>query len=262
MCSSDLSSCLHGTTVYVCAVPFIRAIELLHDEIESPDAYPYSIPALRGLETLELDPGVTFLAGENGSGKSTLIEAIAAAAAINPEGGSQNFNFSTRASHSALHEAIRIVRGALRPSTSYFLRAESFFNVATAVDQLEAEEEGLLDAAYGGVSLHEQSHGESFLALVNNRFRGGGLYLLDEPEAALSVRGCLALLVRMRELVEDGSQFVVATHSPLLLGYPSARIYALTETGIEHVAYEDTEQYQLTRSFLESPERFFRHLFG
>jgi predicted ATPase len=242
-------------------VPFIRAIEVMREEIGRPSEYPYSIPAVRGLESLELDPAVTFLAGENGSGKSTLIEAIAVAAGMNPEGGSQNFNFSTRASHSPLHEALRLVRGAQRPSTSYFLRAESFFNVATTVDRLEAEEEGLLEA-YGGASLHEQSHGESFLALVNNRFRGGGLYLLDEPEAALSARGCLALLARIRDLVDDGAQFVIATHSPLLLGYPAARIYALTEAGIEHVDYEDTEQYQLTRSFLDDRERFFRHLFG
>jgi predicted ATPase len=242
-------------------VPFIRAVEVLREEIGRPDAYPYSIPALRDLERLELDPAVTFLAGENGSGKSTLVEAIAIAAGMNPEGGSRNFNFATRASHSPLHEALRIVRGTLRPSTSYFLRAESFFNVASAVDELDAGDGELL-AAYGGVSLHEQSHGESFLALVNNRFGGMGLYVLDEPEAALSVRGCLALLARMRDLAEDGSQFLIATHSPLLLGYPDARIYALTEMGTEQVAYEDTEQYQLTRSFLEDRERFFRHLFG
>ena len=242
-------------------VTFIRAIEVAHEADPRRNEYPFSIPALAGLERLELDPCVTFLAGENGSGKSTLIEAIAVAAGLNPEGGSQNFNFSTRASHSPLHDALRVIRGAERPSTSYFLRAESFFNVATAVDRSEAEERGLLDA-YGGVSLHEQSHGESFLALVNHRFRGRGLYFLDEPEAALSVRGCLALLARMRELAEEGSQFVVATHSPLLLAYPGASIYALTDAGIESVDYEDTEQYQLTRSFLEDRERFFRHLFG
>ena len=246
---------------YLCSVPFIRSIEVVRDGSTRPHEYPFSIPALAGLEELELDPGVTFFAGENGSGKSTLVEAIAVAAGLNPEGGSQNFNFSTRASHSALHGALKLVRGVDRPSSSYFLRAESFFNVATAVDQSEAEEEGLLEA-YGGASLHEQSHGESFLALVTHRFRERGLYILDEPEAALSVRGCLALLARMRDLVEQSSQFIVATHSPVLLGYPGARIYSLTEAGIESVAYESTEQYQLTRSFLEDRERFFRHLFA
>jgi predicted ATPase len=241
-------------------VSFIRAVELMRDQAERPDEYPFTIPALRDLDRLELDPAVTFLAGENGSGKSTMIEAIAVAAGLNAEGGTQNFAFSTRASHSPLHEAMRVVRDGDRPQTSFFLRAESFFNVATVVDQLEKEKKGLLEA-YGGASLHERSHGESFLALVNNRFGARGLYLLDEPEAALSVRGCLALLARMRALVDEASQFVVATHSPLLLAYPGATIYALGENGLERVEYEETEQFQLTRSFLEDPERFFRHLF-
>ena len=143
--------------MYLYGVPFIRAVEVLHDQIERPRDYPFSIPAIAQLERLELDPGVTFLVGENGSGKSTLVEAIAVAAGLNPEGGSGNFNFSTRSSHSPLHDVLRIVRGQQRPGTSYFLRAESFFNVATMVDQLEGEKGGLLDTSYGGVSLHEQS---------------------------------------------------------------------------------------------------------
>jgi predicted ATPase len=234
---------------------FLRAVELRREEIEDPAAYPYCIPALRSLDSLSLDPHVTFLVGDNGSGKSTLLEAVAVAAGFNAEGGTQNFDFATRASHSDLHEAIRLVRGITRPSSGFFLRAESFFNVATAIEQV-----GVLKS-YGGVPLHEVSHGESFLAVLNHRFEPGGLYLLDEPEAALSVPGNLALLRRMHDLVEGGSQFLIATHSPILMAYPDALIYELSEDGCTTVAYEDTEQYQLTRSFLEAPERFFRHLF-
>lgn len=220
------------------------------------DRYPFSIPAVRALGTLELDPQVTLLAGENGSGKSTLIEAIAVAAGFDAEGGSRNMRLSTRPSHSELHEHLRLVRGTRSPRDGFFLRAESFFNVATYVDGLDP---GLVDA-YGGVSLHEQSHGESFLSLVTERFHGNGLYILDEPEAALSLRGVFALIRRMHELTREGSQFVVATHSPILLGYPGARIYVLSEDGIAPTAYEETEQYELTRSFLENRERFLRHL--
>ncbi|MGI8440694.1 MAG: AAA family ATPase [Thermoleophilaceae bacterium] len=234
---------------------FLRAVELRREEIEDPAAYPYCIPALRSLDSLSLDPHVTFLVGDNGSGKSTLLEAVAVAAGFNAEGGTQNFDFATRASHSDLHEAIRLVRGITRPSSGFFLRAESFFNVATAIEQV-----GVLKS-YGGVPLHEVSHGESFLAVLNHRFEPGGLYLLDEPEATLSVPGNLALLRRMHDLVEGGSQFLIATHSPILMAYPDALIYELSEDGCTTVAYEDTEQYQLTRSFLEAPERFFRHLF-
>lgn len=234
---------------------FIRSVTLLRDRVPGFDAYPFSIPAVRHLETLALDPAVTFVVGENGSGKSTLVEAIAVAAGLNAEGGTTGFNFATRGSHSELHDALRLTRGAARPQMAFFLRAESFFNVATQVDELDVVRH------YGGRSLHEQSHGESFLAVVNNRFEANGLYILDEPESALSVPGCLALLRRMHELAGEGSQFIVATHSPILMGYPGALIHALSEDGFERVAWEETEHYTLTRSFLESPERFFRHLF-
>ncbi len=240
---------------------FLRSVSLLTEEVGDFGAYPFSIPAIRTLQTLHLDPGVTFLVGPHGSGKSTLVEAIAVAAGFNPEGGSQNFNFSTRVSHSILHDRIRLTRGVRRPQRGYFLRAESFFNVASAIDRLEEEQAGLL-AAYGGRSLHEQSHGESFLALVTNRFGPDGLYILDEPEAALSVPGNLALLREMHDLTEQGAQFIVATHSPILMGYPGALIYALDDEGFQQTTWEDTEHYQLTRSFLEDRERFFRHLFA
>ena len=230
--------------------------------MREPNVFPFSLPAIRALAEIDLHlhPGVTFLVGENGSGKSTLIEAIAVAAGFNPEGGTTGMRFTTRGSHSGLHEALRLVRGTRRPSNGFFLRAESFFNVATLVDQLAEEDERFIQH-YGGISLHERSHGESFLALANNRFSGNGLYVLDEPEAALSVTGNLALLHRMADLVADGSQFIVATHSPILMGFPEATIYQLGDQGFEPVPYEQTEHYLLTRSFLESPERFMRHLF-
>jgi predicted ATPase len=236
---------------------------LKREEVESFDAYPFSIPAIRQLSVLELGPQVTLLAGENGSGKSTLVEALAVALGFNPEGGSRNMSVSTRASHSSLHECLRVIRGTRSARDGFFLRAESFFNVATHIEQLDGGAGGspIIDS-YGGVSLHEQSHGESFLSLILNRFGPNGLYVLDEPEAALSLRGNLALMRRMHDLVGEGSQFVVATHSPILLGYPNARIYVLSDDGIDETRYEDTEQYELTRSFLDDRERFLRYLFS
>jgi predicted ATPase len=237
----------------------IRAVVLKRDEIEGPSAYPFDIPAVRALNELELDPGVTLFAGENGSGKSTLIEAIAVAAGFNPEGGSRHMTVSTRPSHSALHRHLRLVRGTRRPRTGYFLRAESFFNVATYIEDLR---DPRIAAAYGGVPLHARSHGESFIALITHRFGPGGLYILDEPEAALSVRGNLALLRRMHDLIAEGSQFIVSTHSPILLGFPGALIYTLDADGIRRTAYDDAEAVVLTREFLKDPETFFRHLFA
>jgi predicted ATPase len=201
--------------------------------------------------------------GENGAGKSTLIEAIAVLAGFNAEGGSKNFRFGTRRSESCLHQFMRPVRGHRRPRDGFFLRAESYFNVATEIERLDEEQGGprVIDA-FGGVSLHEQSHGESFLALATHRFRGQGLYILDEPEAALSPQRQLALLSIIHEHVEErASQFVIATHSPILMAYPNARICRLGADGIEQVAYEDTEHYRITRDFLNSPERFFKTLF-
>ena len=234
----------------------VRSVVLKRDEIDAFDLYPFSIPAVRQLDELELHPHVTLLAGENGSGKSTLVEAIAVAAGFNAEGGSRHMTVSTRPSHSVLHKHLRLVRGTRRPRTGYFLRAESFFNVATHV-------EGILDAAvsHGGIPLHEQSHGESFISLVTHRFGPRGLYILDEPEAALSLRGVLALMRRMHDLVAVGSQFIVSTHSPVLLGYPGATIYVLSDDGIAETRYQETDVFQLTRSFLDDRERFLHHLF-
>ena len=255
----------HGLT-YTRAVPdpFLRSLQLRRDQVASFDRYPYSIPAIGTLGELQFHPKVTLFAGENGSGKSTLVEAIAVAAGFNAEGGSRNMTVSTRASHSPLHEHVRLVKGSRSPRDGYFLRAESFFNVATHIEELD-EAPGAappIIAAYGGVSLHEQSHGESFLSLAVNRFRPNGLYILDEPEAALSLRGNLALMRRMYELTADGSQFVISTHSPILLGYPEARIFVLSSEGIVETSYHDTEQYELTRSFLDDRDRFLHHLFA
>jgi predicted ATPase len=235
------------------AAPFVRAIKLR----DGGDDYSADLPALRGLERLELDTRVTFLVGENGSGKSTLIEAIAVAAKLNVEGGGKLLKFSTRATHSQLHERLTLERSELPPLNAFFLRAESVFNLATAI-----EENGYIGAREDVYDrpLHEQSHGESFLDIAVNRLGPRGFYLFDEPEAALSVRGQLALLRRMHELVLEHSQFVVATHSPILLGYPEASILELSEDGIRSVGYEETEQVELTRSFLENPGRFLRHL--
>jgi predicted ATPase len=234
----------------------VRSVVLKRDEVDDFAAYPFAIPAIRDLVDLPLDPHVTLLAGENGTGKSTLVEAIAVAAGFNPEGGSRHMTVSTRPSHSVLAKHLRLVRGTRRLRTGYFLRAESFFNVATYI-------EGNLDAvrSHGGRSLHEQSHGESFIALITNRFGPNGFYILDEPEAALSVRGVLALMRRMHDLIAQGSQFVISTHSPILLGYPGAKIYVLSGEGMREKPYQETDAVELTRSFLEDPDRFLRYLF-
>jgi len=190
---------------------------------------------------------VTCFVGENGSGKSTLVEAIAVKAGLNAEGGSRNLEFATRPSHSSLHRHLQL-SWARRPSRSFFLRAESFYDTATAY-------EGVGMGAY-----HHQSHGESFLAVAMQQFDRGGFYVMDEPESALSVTGQLTLLRRMHDLTGTGAQFVVATHSPILLAYPGAVLYGLGEDGIHRIRYDETDSYVLTKAFLDGPEQFFRHL--
>jgi predicted ATPase len=234
---------------------FLRSMTLLREGVESFERYPFNIPAIRGLETLEFHPQVTFFVGENGSGKSTLVEAVAVAAGFNAEGGSRNFNFATRRSESELHKHLRLARGTRRPRTGYFLRAESFFNVAT-----EIENNADAMASHGGIHHHELSHGEAFLALVQKRFWANGLYVLDEPEAALSPQRQLALLRSIHDLVGGCCQFIISTHSPLLLAYPNARIFHLSTEGMAEVAYEQTEHYALTRDFLLNREAYLRRL--
>ena len=236
---------------------YVGRVSLNREKVDSFDRYPFSLPAVRALDYVELHPKVTFFVGENGSGKSTLLEGIAVNLGFNAEGGSKNFRFGTRRSHSELHEYLRVSKGHRRPRDGFFLRAESFFNVATEIENLDAAPSfgPPIINSYGGRSLHEQSHGESFLALMTERFGGHGLYILDEPEAALSPQRQLAVLSRIHDLVLDGSQFIVATHSPILMAYPHATIYLCTADGIASVAYEDTEHFQVTRDFLLNPER-------
>ena len=234
----------------------LRSIELLREGIASFDRYPFNLPAVRNLDHLELHPKVTFLVGENGTGKSTLLEALAVCLGLNAEGGSRNFNFATRESRSQLSDHLRLVRGTHRPHDCYFLRSESFYNVATEIERLDNSGGGpqLVDA-YGGKSLHEQSHGESFYSLFMNRFDGAGLYLMDEPEAALSPTRQMGLLTIIHDLADWESQFIIATHSPIILAYPDAWIYVLSDEGLTRTAYTDTEHYIITRRFLQDPAK-------
>ncbi len=241
---------------------YLLEARLLRDGVPSFKPHPFSLPALRNFERLEPHPAVTFFIGENGTGKSTLLEAIAVAWGFNPEGGTRNFGFATHASHSILHQHLRLARGPRRPKDGFFLRAESFYNVATEIERRDEDPLGgppIIDA-YGGRSLHEQSHGESFFALFMNRFRGRGFYLLDEPEAALSPSRQMALVSRLHQLVEDSSQFIIATHSPIIMAYPNARILLFSERGIEPIAYTDTEHFRVTRDFLRNHQKMLRIL--
>lgn len=233
---------------------FIIDIILKRDKIEHPDQYPFSLQAIRQFESVRLHPSVTFFIGENGSGKSTLLEAIAVASGFNAEGGSKNFGFSTRNTHSNLEEYIRCSRGIKKPKDGFFLRAESFYNVATAIDDLDSAPAfgPPIKDSYGGTSLHEQSHGESFLALLMNRFRGNSLYILDEPEAALSPSRQLTMLSRMHQLVNENCQFLIATHSPIIMAYPNADIFVLGENGMQKSDYEHTEHYQVMKRFMSN----------
>ncbi|HYE67116.1 MAG TPA: AAA family ATPase [Anaerovoracaceae bacterium] len=234
---------------------FVRSVKL-HKEKQGLESYVAGLAILRDLDSLEMDKPVTFFIGENGTGKSTLLEAIAVECGFNPEGGSRNFNFSSRETHSNLNEYITVVKGFRQPKDGFFLRAESFYNVATEVDKVGAAN------SYGGKSLHEQSHGESFMSLILNRFRGNGIYILDEPEAALSPSRQLALLCRIHELVNKGSQFIIATHSPILMAYPEADIYlADYDQKITLTEYKETEHYKLTRDFINHPEQMLTYLF-
>jgi predicted ATPase len=237
---------------------FVHSVELLRDkEGWDAKAYPFSLPVVRGWDRLFFHPKVTFFVGENGSGKSTLIEALAVASGFNPEGGSKNFNFSTHASHSALHDYLRLARSPRRRRDGYFLRAESYFNVASEIERLDKEPGGpkIIDY-HGGRSLHAMSHGQSFMALLEHRFNGNGLYILDEPEAALSPNRQLGFLARLHELVGQKSQFIIATHSPIILAYPNAAIYELTDNGVLPVEYEELEHVQVTRNFLNRTQMF------
>lgn len=239
---------------------FLRSVTLLRERVPDMRRHPFTVPAVRSLTAIDLHPKVTYFVGENGSGKSTLLEAIAVAAGFNAEGGSKNFNFRTHhESTSALHEYIRLTKGVTKPRTGFFLRAESFFNVATEVDRLD-DGSGFLES-YGGKSLHDRSHGEGFLALFFHRFGKNGLYLLDEPEAALSPSRQLVVLKRIHDLVEQNCQFIIATHSPILASYPDSTIYEISQDGMKEIAYEETELFTVTRDFVSQRDRVLHHLF-
>jgi predicted ATPase len=241
---------------------YLIEIKLKRDEIDSFNTFPFCLNGIKSLETIKLNPAVTFFIGENGSGKSTLLEAIAVVCGFNPEGGTKNFKFGTRESHSNLWKYIRLSRSYRRPKDGFFLRAESFFNVATEIERLDSEFSfgPPVINSYGGVSLHEQSHGESFWSLVMNRFGGNGIYILDEPEAALSPSRQMALITRIHDLVLKDSQFIISTHSPILMSYPNATLYQIGENGISEMDYTETEHFLVTKEFLNNHERMLRVL--
>ena len=233
---------------------FIRSIKL--KDIENRVGYPFEIPMIKNFSCLEFKKPVTFIVGENGSGKSTLIEALAISLGLNAEGGSQNLVFSTFKTHSELSDYMIVEKGIRRPVTKYFLRAESFYNVAT-------ETENNPDALYkgmGGVSLHKCSHGESFLNLIKNRFYNNGLYVLDEPEAALSPTSQMKFLILLDDLVKNGCQVIVCTHSPIILSYPDAEIYQITNGELELTKYKETDVFNLYKTYLANPERMLHTL--
>ncbi len=248
---------------------FVQHLSVDWDSVPSRAAYPFHLPLIRKLGRIAMHPSVTYFVGENGTGKSTLLEAVAVALGFNAEGGTRGFSHNNRASHSSLYRHLTISRGAV-PRDGFFLRAESYFNLATEIEWMDSIEEReeirspppkVIDS-YGGKSLHEQSHGESFFALFMNRFGGQGLYILDEPEAALSPNRQMSFLTRVQELVRQGSQFLIATHSPIVLAYPDAQIYELSTDGAEPVSYDATDTVQVTRRFLNQRKELLDILLG
>lgn len=236
------------------AAPFLRRIETLPEKVDRA-VYPFNIPAFsRGID-LAFRSKVTFVVGENGTGKSTLLEAIAECCGFNPEGGSRDHHRAVFADRSPLAQALRL-SWLPKVTDGFFMRAESFYNFASYIEEVSDLR------AYGGKSLHEQSHGESFISLFANRFEQG-IYILDEPEAALSPQRQLTFLKIIHDLTTTGhAQFLIATHSPIILSYPGAVLYSLDGETIEEVDYRETRHFLITRDFLNSPQRFFRHLFA
>ena len=233
----------------------INSVMIDWDKINR-DSYLRDIDAINNVDHIKFTHSVTFFVGENGSGKSTLLEAIAIAYGFNPEGGTRNYYFSTYDSHSELCSAIRLSQGVRRARYGYFLRAESFYNVATKEEEYSRQPGGRPQ------HFHEKSHGESFLALVQNSFRAGGLYLLDEPEAALSPQRQLTLLLEIDRCVKEGSQFIIVTHSPILLALPGAEILSFDDGPVHPCSYEDTDSYQVMSMFINNREQILHRLLG
>jgi len=239
-------------------------VSLRKKEVYPDGEYPFTIPAVREFDEINFHPQVTFFVGENGSGKSTLLEALAKSFSLNAEGGSRNMHFSTEETTSSLDSYLIVKKGIIRARDSYFLRAESYYNVATEIRKLDdapGDTSSRIIDSYGGLSLHHQSHGESFFSLLHHRLHGNGIYLLDEPEAALSVRRQMSMIARMHELcTKEKSQFIIATHSPILLSYPHAWIYEFSEKGIVRRARDEVENFSLMQDFMRCPERYVKEL--
>lgn len=238
---------------------FIRSVSIDWSQID-PDSYLHNIKAVKAMESLDFQKNVTFFVGENGTGKSTLLEAIAVAYGFNPEGGTTNYRFSTYDDVSELSEALRVVKGYRRARSNYFFRAESFFNVASkAEDYRDVTPKEIYYERYGGKALHEQSHGESFLAYFQS-FDQAGLYLMDEPEAALSPQRQLTLFIQIARMAEKDSQFIIASHSPILLGIPGADIVSFDNGAVTRCSYEETESYQVMEMFINHREQLTERL--
>ncbi|MFJ7367160.1 AAA family ATPase [Peribacillus frigoritolerans] len=242
---------------------YIRGIYLNRDRISSYDHFPLDLPVIKHLQEVAFHPSVTYVIGENGMGKSTLLEGIAIAYGFNPEGGTLNFNFSNYDSHSNLDEYLRLKRGVYKPKDHFFFRAETFYNLATNIEELDRESSfgsKIIDS-FGGKSLHQQSHGESFFSAFVERFQDDGLYILDEPEAALSPLRQISMLARINELVQQGSQFIISTHSPIIMAYPDAKILQISDEGMSEVTLEESNHYLLMKQFFEDKDRLLHHLF-
>lgn len=230
--------------------PYLKRVEFTNPDAIDWNDFPYSIPAVNDLDKISFHADVTFLVGDNGTGKSTILEAIAKNLGFGAEGGTKNVLRQSVDTDTGLSAHLRLIKSYKKPQDGYFLRAESFFNIATYMDELQ------YTAGYGGGSLHARSHGEVFLSVLTHKLKGNGLYLLDEPEAALSPARQLAALIAIDDLVKQESQFIIVTHSPILMAYPNAQIYELSDCGIKAVNYVNTEHYQITKDFLNHfPQR-------
>lgn len=244
--------------------PCLKEILLARNQVKDWSIYPFNVPAISKLRGLKITQKVCFFVGENGTGKSTLLEATAEHCGYSKEGGSQNYIYKdniNQANAACKLSDYLTLSWTQKIKKGFFLRAESFFNVATYLDSLQKDDPVTL-SAYGGKSLHQQSHGESFLSLIQNRFSDSGFYLLDEPEAALSPQRQLSLLVVLNKLLlNDNTQFIISTHSPIIMAYPHAQIFNFSSSGITEIEYKDTEAYKITSDFLINPESYLHHLF-